>query len=331
MALVIDTKDMRPADRAEIIRDAIWSTVVRVEIDHHPDPAKRMARATITDLGKISLCSARSNATTIHRTRTLVRDDAEPRIFLSLQVSGTSMIIQGGREAVLRPGDFALFDTTAPYTLVNDQGIHAHYFRIPRSELALPTDVISRVTASRLGEGHAMAELASTYFQRLAGSHALQSLPNADLVGQPSIELIRAVVATHLDEPRLAKEPLQATLEFRIMEYVRAHLAEHDLTAARIAAAHNISVRHLYGILARSGITLGEWVRVRRLEECRNELAKPGAEHMTIASIAQRWGFANPTHFSRAFREAYGMSPRDWRELKKGGDPAIDLTRLGWE
>jgi AraC-like DNA-binding protein len=327
MTFIIDTKDVPPADRAEAVRETIWSNVVHIEIEHHPDPASRMAHAAITDLGKMSICTARSNATTIRRTPKLVRDDAEPRIFLGLQISGSSIVVQNGREAVLRPGEFALFDTTTPYTLANDQGIHAHYFRIPRSELALPSSAIGRMTALRLGSGHAVAELASTYFQRLANSYTMQALPNADLIGQPSIELIRAVVATHLDEPRLVQEPLQATLEFRIMEYVRAHLAEHDLTAARIAAAHNISVRHLYAILARSGITLGEWVRVRRLEECRKELARPRAQFVTIASIAHRWGFANPTHFSRTFREAYGMSPRDWRELKRGSSSAIDSAQ----
>jgi AraC-like DNA-binding protein len=31
--------------------------------------------------------------------------------------------------------------------------------------------------------------------------------------------------------------------------------------------------------------------------------------------IAQRWGFSNPTHFSRRFRATYGISPRDWRQI----------------
>ncbi|MGY1503416.1 hypothetical protein ACW4TU_43775 [Streptomyces sp. QTS52] len=44
----------------------------------------------------------RSNATVIRRTPLLVRDDPEPSLFLSLQISGSSMVMQGGREAVLR-------------------------------------------------------------------------------------------------------------------------------------------------------------------------------------------------------------------------------------
>ena len=61
----------------------------------------------------------------------------------------------------------------------------------------------------------------------------------------------------------------------RILEYARAHLPEPGLNAAQIAAAHHISVRHLYNILARGGISLGDWMRTRRLEGCRDELSRP--------------------------------------------------------
>jgi AraC-like DNA-binding protein len=80
-------------------------------------------------------------------------------------------------------------------------------------------------------------------------------------------------------------------------------------------------VRHLYTILGRSGIVLGEWIRAQRLEGCRRDLARTGPTAQTIAFIAHRWGFGDATHFSRTFREAYGMSPREWRALHQAGTP----------
>ncbi len=317
MTVFFDTKQVAPGDRAESVRETIWSAVVKVEIDHHPEPDEIVAVGAICSLGRLNICSVRATATTVRRTPKLARDDMEPSLFLGLQVSGSSMVIQGDRQAVLRPGDLSLYDTTMPYTLLNDDGIHQHYFRVPRGDLALPSQAISQVTALRLSPDDPVAELAATYFSRLASNQTALAVPRAEAVGQPSIELVRALIATHLADPRLAREPLQATLELRIMEYVRAHLAENDLTAARIAHKHNISVRQLYAILARSGIALGDWVRAHRLEECRKDLAKLGARSVTIAAVARRWGFADPTHFSRVFKDAYGMTPREWRELKR--------------
>ncbi|MEH0529686.1 helix-turn-helix domain-containing protein [Streptomyces stelliscabiei] len=292
----------------------IWGRVVRVDIQHHPQQERISAVGMISDVGALNICSVRSNATVIRRTSSLVRDDLEPSLFLGLQVSGSSVVVQGGREAVLRPGDLAVYDTTEPYTLVNESGIHQHYFRIPRRELALPTAVLSRITAVRLSRDHPVTDLASTYFARLADTRQRMSPLHTAAVEQPSVELLRAVLATRLGDSRLAQEPLESTLQYRIREYIRAHLAEHDLSAAQIARAHHISVRHLYAILARSGITLGDWLRANRLAQCRKELARPGNGTVTIEVVAHRWGFSSASHFSRVFRAAYGMSPREWRQ-----------------
>jgi AraC-like DNA-binding protein len=318
MAL-IDTTHVSPRDRAELIRQVIWDTVVRVEIAHHPTPSQIRAVGAITALGPLTICSVRSNATTIKRTPTLSRDDLEPSLFLGLQVSGTSMVVQKDREVVLRPGDMALYDTTVPYTLLNDEGIHQHFFRIPRAALALPSAAIRQVAALRFSAEEPLTDLTSTYFRRLAAGPLSSSEPatwSAMAVIRPSIELLRALITTRLDA-RAARQPLHETLELRIREYIRAHVSEADLSAARIAAAHHISVRHLYAVLARAGISLGEWIRTERLEGCRRELARPGAEHKLIAAIAHRWGFSNHTHFSRVFKQAYGMSAREWRELQR--------------
>lgn len=72
-------------------------------------------------------------------------------------------------------------------------------------------------------------------------------------------------------------------------------------------------------MLARSGVSLGEWIRTRRLEECRREPASPAGRHRTIASVAHGWGFADATHFSKAFKREFGLSPRAWRDLRRDG------------
>jgi AraC-like DNA-binding protein len=314
MTIILDARTIAPADRAEAIRETIWNSVVRVEIEHQPEPENIAARGEITSFGRLTICSMRSNATSVQRTARLAKDDLAPSVFLALQLSGSNMVVQAGREAVLRPGDLALYDTTVPYTLFNGSGIHQHCFRIPVADLALPPGVIGEVTALRLSPDRPVADLAATYFGRLATNPTVFGA-GAEAIGQPSIELVRALITTQLPDPSLAREPLAETLQLRVMEYVRANLAEPDLTAAAIAAKHHISVRHLYNILARSGISLGDWVRAQRLEQCRRDLAKPGANSVTIAFIAQRWGFADATNFGRTFKAAYGMSPREWRDL----------------
>jgi AraC-like DNA-binding protein len=100
----------------------------------------------------------------------------------------------------------------------------------------------------------------------------------------------------------------------RILEYVELHLPEPDLSPETLARAHHISVRYLHKLFQQKGTTVGRWILRRRLEECRRDLLRQGRRSRTIAAVAGRWGFTSATHFSRVFRTAYGMSPREWRD-----------------
>jgi len=54
-------------------------------------------------------------------------------------------------------------------------------------------------------------------------------------------------------------------------------------------------------------------IRRRRLERCRADLARPDLRQQLIQTIAARWGFTSTTAFSRTFRTAYDITPRDYR------------------
>ncbi|MYY02415.1 MULTISPECIES: helix-turn-helix domain-containing protein [unclassified Streptomyces] len=313
----LDTALIPAQDREEVIRQAVWDSVVVVDIDHHPPAGEIRARMDVDSVGPLRVCSARSTEVTLRRTERLVRKDEEPSLFLSLQVTGTSMGAQNGRECVVRPGEFAVFRSNAPYTLLFDEGVDHHFLRLPLTALALPDRLLRDTTTVTFSTENPLARLAYTYFSQLAVSDEIRRSPHADAVVAPSIELLRAVlISQHGDmDTGLAKEPMEATLALRIRHYVREHLAEPDLSAARIAAAHDISVRHLYAVLSRAGISLGDWIRARRLDGCKRELAGPAGRSRTVAAIGRSWGFVNATHFSRVFKDAYGMSPRTWRDL----------------
>ncbi|MGV9910394.1 AraC-like ligand-binding domain-containing protein [Streptomyces tendae] len=315
MSPVLDTASIPPRDREEVVRHAVWESVVAVDIDHRPPAEDLSVRIGLGTVGPLRICSARATAVTIRRTERLAREDEEPAVFLGLQVSGTSLVAQNGRECVLGPGEFAFYESIAPYTLLFDEGVDHHFLRFPRAALALPDRLLRDTSSTTLGPDNPVARLAFTYFSELAASDELHRTGvHTDAVVEPSVELLRAVLTSQHGNTGLAKGRMEATLSLRITRYIRAHLADPDLSAARIAAAHGISVRHLYAVLSAAGISLGDWIRTHRLAECRRELAGPNGRRRTVAATGRRWGFVNPTHFSKVFKQAYGLSPRAWRD-----------------
>jgi AraC-like DNA-binding protein len=105
-------------------------------------------------------------------------------------------------------------------------------------------------------------------------------------------------------------------VRLQVRAFIDEHLADPSLGPDAIAAAHFISRRQLDRLFEDGDATVTESIRRRRLERCREELADPRLRGDSILDIATRWGFVSPAHFSRTFRAAYGMTPRELRQTK---------------
>jgi hypothetical protein len=70
-------------------------------------------------------------------------------------------------------------------------------------------------------------------------------------------------------------------------------------------------------------------VKVRRLERCRLDLRSPLHVQKSISDILFQWGFNDSASFSRAFREQYGVSPREYRKAPPGEEHTRPALRRG--
>ena len=50
-----------------------------------------------------------------------------------------------------------------------------------------------------------------------------------------------------------------------------------------------------------------------RLQAARRDLGTMTHAEMSVAAISRKWGFRHPSHFSRRFRAAYGVTPREFQ------------------
>ena len=78
-----------------------------------------------------------------------------------------------------------------------------------------------------------------------------------------------------------------------------------------------MSVASLYRLFEPVG-GVACYIRTRRLARARKELTAPGLQDHRIGPIAYRAGFQSIPAFNRAFREAYGETPRSARKAESG-------------
>ena len=101
----------------------------------------------------------------------------------------------------------------------------------------------------------------------------------------------------------------------RIRAFIDAHLGDPELTPAAVAAAHHISLRYLHKLFEPEPQGVAGMIRQRRLERCRHDLLDPSQADRPVAGIAARWGFSSAAHFSRVFRDVYGLPPAEFRRV----------------
>jgi AraC-like DNA-binding protein len=311
---VLNADDLPVIDREAAIHEAICAGVLPVEI-RWDRPARQIdLRCRLAAAGPLNFNTARSSDNALWRTARQARSDHAPAVFIAVQGVGSSRISQGDRQTVLRPGDVTVYETTRPYSITNLGLTELHYFQVPRSALALPRKTLEQVLGTRIGrDNNPLAAVTASFLASLGQSDVLDQPRAAELVVTPALELIRALVAAHVDDEVLSRKPLDRSLTLRIQRYIADHLGNRDLNAETIAAAHHVSVRQLYKVLAHADIRLTDTIRRQRLEACRRELRDDRRRHIAIATISARWGFADPSHFSRVFRAEYGMTPHEWR------------------
>ena len=99
----------------------------------------------------------------------------------------------------------------------------------------------------------------------------------------------------------------------RIWRGIEAHLDDPDLSVAMIADQQGLSVRYVQKLFEESGESFSRYVRRRRLEQIRAELANPLNRDVSITTASFRWGFNDSATLSRAFRAEFGVSPREYR------------------
>jgi AraC-like DNA-binding protein len=113
------------------------------------------------------------------------------------------------------------------------------------------------------------------------------------------------------DEPRELDRPRSASATLmRAKRYISRHFCNAGLNVALIASAVGASEAHLHRLFRAEGHSMMRYVQSHRLELAAQMLTKPGDRPLHVKEIAYRCGFMNHAHFSRSFRQYFGMSPK---------------------
>ena len=242
--------------------------------------------------------------------------DAPSYVMVAVQVQGRSVYVQHGRTMQLEPGSWGACDVPQPCLSVHQEGVEQLHFLIPRELIRMAIDVRSCFARS-FGESPVaalMCQTISSLFEQLPSLDPRRAEELADVAQR----LFQIAAMERMEQPR----PLSMHEEMRdrICGYIEDSLRDPRLSLDLIAQDLNCTKRYLHMVFAGQEQTLSEYIWSRRLERSRTDLENPALRDRPITDIAMSWGFNNLSHFSRAFRDRFGLSPRAARS--SGGSTA---------
>lgn len=247
-------------------------------------------------------------------------------IWLALQQAGKGEVTQGGTALELVPGDIAYGPFSTRTEIRFDDNFRQLFVSVPPAVLAARSAAKqSSVTGlpSHSGIGHVLASLLRSVSDNIGRLTDSEVWP----VESAFLELLLTTLATDSLTVGPTASTTSTTMSLhRVLQFIESRLSDADLSQAKIAKECGISPRYLQKLLQTSGTNFGNVVRQRRLERCRTDIVNPLYSHDSLSDICFRWGFSDSAHFSRAFRDQYGLSPRDYRRTH--GVPAAKRIPL---
>lgn len=305
----------------DLLRDDEWRDALAANFNGLiPDPPPGAGTAdaegwlTAAQLSNVTAFHVAGSPQVLRRSAARARRLPSDLLKVCIQRTGSATIQQGDREVILTPGSMAIYDIDRPYSIRLQGEWRCAVIAFPRTALVASENfidgVICRPAQVAEGPGSVLIPLVASAVSR-AGSGRQVGASDA-LMGLACLDLLKAA----LSERELPQRPDAVRLQ--VEAYIRSHIADADLSHAKIAAAHHMSQRTLYRLFGESDQSVTELIRSYQLAGILADLRSPASAGDAISRIAARWGIHDMPHLTRTFRARYAMSPSEARQHSAG-------------
>lgn len=247
------------------------------------------------------------------RTSLRIARDGVDHYMIELFIAGHTEMRVHGRTVRNRPGQIVCFDLADRLDSFNSD-FDVFCVFVPRARLSPllvnPDSLHGAMPEADAGPGL----LLSSYLRALYQALPTLSPSDAPAAANALVQLTAAAFNGAAGDTAMDAGARRHCLLMRAQLLIRENLASRTLSAAEIALALGVSRTALYELFEPLGGVVAH-IRDMRLRRCLSELVSPRHAATQIAEIAYRWGFDDPSVFSRAFRHRFGCAPTEVRAL----------------
>ena len=223
-------------------------------------------------------------------------------------------IVTPERTVVLEPGDVTVSDSDSDVTITTKEPYTTIGLTVPANLLQTFISNPEKAVGVRFSSKSGFSKIVSCM---LLTMWEYAETENFDAIGTDAANNLLALLATCCRtgsvEPETHVADMVAKRE-RIKQAIEHNLHSPDLCVGELAKQFGFSIRYIQRLFSEEDCTVSKYIRRKRLEGCKRQLGDPAWLNHSITEIAFNWGFNSSAHFSRVFKEEYGINAREYRK-----------------
>lgn len=228
--------------------------------------------------------------------------------------SGRASVLWDEGSLLVRPRDLWILRNSSTLRLSADADADLALILLPSGAVGPYTQLLDLCDGQSWCTDNGTASLVGHLLDGLLAQIADYTPSNPGRLAQHIVGLFALMCS---EDRAIDGAPEHRQLLAHAKEFIEHNLADASLTPDTVADALHVSTRTLHRLFESHGHTISGWIRLRRLEHCRADLADRVSEGSSVSSIGARWGLWDAAHFSRLFKSSYGMPPRAYRDAQR--------------
>jgi AraC family transcriptional activator of tynA and feaB len=274
------------------------------------------ANAKYEALGPTGVARIWSTPAQIRCTEEHVSKITRRRFSVNLVLNGSVIYNHYGHEIALEPNDFVLTDNTCPVRFAIPESTESMILAIPdtllKSLIPYPEQLCGLHMSGHYGFGRTVSSMMRSIWDQIEEGVPDETGP---VIAKHFLDvLVSSYALAHRQDAE--GSAIANARRIRIKRFIETQLRDPELSAGAVAEEFKISPRYLRRIFAKDNESVSSYILRRRLEECAREMRSSLSRSRTITEIAFSWGFNGAPHFTRSFRDHFGMTPKEYRFRK---------------
>ncbi|MDJ0514002.1 MAG: helix-turn-helix domain-containing protein [Methyloceanibacter sp.] len=314
MQQIFSTDSLDPADRFPYWMDVVSKNLIGIDSKIHvPNFSATihvapLAKSTV-GLFELDDCELSHGA---HHVSSAESDD----VLIGCQIGGQLQVACGDHESELRRGDLCIIDSQRTYSQ-RLKDCKAVTIKLPRAVFEQRLGDLRALSWLKLPQESVVASLARQLIARLPQYCETLNDATAALLEGQIVDLITLAYLGGDGPPSALRTYARVFARFRLASTIESHLFDSRLKLADFAEKAGMTSRYANRLLASEGTSLERFLFERRLARSRAVLDSPVFGFRSLSEIAHSYGFTTQSHFSRKFKDEFGMTPSEYRRQRQ--------------